>query len=55
MRNDILNFIMNCPQSIREKCGTIIKTTPLKIIPKDPQDSFVIDGWKLHKTLAEET
>ena len=55
MRNDILNFIMNCPQCIREKSGTIIKTTPLKIIPKGPKDSFVIDGWKLHKTLAEKT
>ena len=55
MRNDILNYISKCPICVREKKGENIISNPVKIIPNGPKDRYVLDGWKLHKTLAEET
>ena len=55
MRNDILNLINECPTCIREKHGISIKAQPGKIIPNGPKDRYVIDGWKIHSSLAIET
>ena len=39
----------------KRKKGENIISNPVKIIPNGPKDRYVLDGWKLHKTLAEET
>ena len=55
MHNDIINFINEYPINIREKNDEIIISNIGKIIPNGLKDRFVIDVWKIHKDLAEET
>lgn len=55
MRNDIINYINKCPTCIRKKGDVIMKANPGKIIPNGPKDRYVIDGWKIHKSLATES
>ena len=55
MRNDIINLVNECLTCIREKHGISIKAQPGKIIPNGPKDRYVIDGWKIHSSLVNET
>ena len=53
MKNGCLNYVKNCPICIRNKGGKNIKPLPTTIIPKGPRERYVMDGWKLHNSLAE--
>ena len=55
MRNDIINLVNECLTCIREKYGISIKAQPGKIIPNGPKDRYLIDGLKIHLSLANET
>ena len=39
----------------KKKSGEIIISNPGKIIPNGLKDRYVINGWKIHKNLAQET
>ena len=50
--NDCLNYIKKCPICIREKSGIIIKPKPGTILTKRPKERYVVDGCKIHNSLA---
>ena len=51
--NDFLKYVKEYPFWIRNKAGTPLKPTSKKITPKDPQERYVCDNWKLSKDLQE--
>ena len=55
LRNDCLNYVNNCPYCIRLKSGKSYKPIPTQIIPKGPQERYVVDSWKIHKELSQVT
>ena len=53
MRNDIMKYVTECAYYIRLKSGKDVKSKPIQIITKGPQNSYILDGWKLPKDIVK--